>query len=192
MSIPRHQLTKSALYKHLYNSYSILIEGLRRTQIHLSVIEITSELLMINNQTAVQCYHKAKSIFPSCFITLYVSFPPGHMIFHPSMGSRVKQCVNQLPQLGLDATIQPITRTVLRVRLTIVPEFRWNDKVHGTAAEPFWIWVEDPDNNHIYHSEYFMIHKKHVSHGRGFLYKIGIFMKHHLLRCNHMTWSIHV
>ena len=40
---------------------------------------------------------------------------------------------------------------------------RWNDKVHGNAAEPFWIWVEDPESNHIYHSEYFMVHKKHVS-----------------------------
>ncbi len=44
-----------------------------------------------------------------------------------------------------------------------VCSFRWNDKVHGNAAEPFWIWVEDPESNHIYHSEYFVIHKKHVS-----------------------------
>lgn len=36
-------------------------------------------------------------------------------------------------------------------------------QVHGATAESFWIWVEDPDNNHIYHSEYFLLHKKQVS-----------------------------
>ena len=49
-----------------------------------------------------------------------------------------------------------------RVRLSITPDFEWHDRVHGSGAEPFWIWVEDPDNNHIYHSEYFLLHKKHV------------------------------
>nr|KAI8742550.1 activating signal cointegrator 1 complex subunit 3-like [Biomphalaria glabrata] len=28
--------------------------------------------------------------------------------------------------------------------------------------EPFWIWVEGPDTNHIYHTEYFLMHKKQV------------------------------
>ncbi|KAL4233009.1 activating signal cointegrator 1 complex subunit [Mactra antiquata] len=86
----------------------------------------------------------------------------GHMLHHVKMGSIVKKCVHQLPLLELDATIQPITRTVLRVRLNIKPMFKWDDKVHGTAAESFWIWVEDPDNNHIYHSEYFLLHKKQM------------------------------
>ena len=40
---------------------------------------------------------------------------------------------------------------------------KWLLQVHGTAAESFWIWVEDPENNHIYHSEYFLLHKKQVS-----------------------------
>ena len=84
------------------------------------------------------------------------------MIRHPRMGSTVKSCVEQIPAISLASSIQPITRTVLRVRLTIKPEFRWNDKVHGSTSEPWWIWVEDPDNNHIYHSEYFLLHKKQV------------------------------
>lgn len=35
-------------------------------------------------------------------------------------------------------------------------------KVHGSVGEPWWIWVEDPTNDHIYHSEYFIIQKKQV------------------------------
>lgn len=86
----------------------------------------------------------------------------GHMVHHVRMGPIIKKCVNQIPALDLDATIQPITRTVLRVRLSINPIFQWDDKVHGTSAESFWIWVEDPENNHIYHSERFLLHKKMV------------------------------
>ncbi len=85
------------------------------------------------------------------------------MVHHVKMGSRIKQCVHQIPLIGMDVSIQPITRTVLRVRLTITPQFRWNDRVHGCGAEPFWIWIEDPYSNYIYHSEYFMLQKKHVS-----------------------------
>ena len=97
--------------------------------------------------------------FCSSFSTTYI----GQMIHHPKVGDQIKQCSQQLPDIDLEASIQPITRTVLRVRLTITPMFRWNDRVHGTASESWWIWVEDPENNHIYHSEYFLLHKKQVS-----------------------------
>ncbi|XP_022081843.1 activating signal cointegrator 1 complex subunit 3-like [Acanthaster planci] len=101
----------------------------------------------------------------------------GHLIHHVAMGDKVKQCVNQLPCIELEATIQPITRTILRVRLTITPAFRWSDRVHGTASESWWIWVEDPDNNHIYHSEYFLLHKKQVlsREPQGLVFTIPIF-----------------
>ena len=54
---------------------------------------------------------------------------PGHMLHHVRMGGIVKRCVHQLPMLELEASIQPITRTVLRVRLNITPAFSWDDKV---------------------------------------------------------------
>lgn len=53
----------------------------------------------------------------------------GHMVHHPRMGGVIKRFVNQIPLLDLEASIQPITRTVLRVRLNIQPEFKWDDKV---------------------------------------------------------------
>uniref|UniRef100_A0A4W3HS85 Activating signal cointegrator 1 complex subunit 3 n=1 Tax=Callorhinchus milii TaxID=7868 RepID=A0A4W3HS85_CALMI len=76
------------------------------------------------------------------------------------IGLKVKQCVHQIPSISLEVAIQPITRTVLRVRLTITPDFKWHDQVHGSVGEPWWIWVEDPVNDHIYHSEYFLLQKK--------------------------------
>ncbi|XP_063245781.1 activating signal cointegrator 1 complex subunit 3 [Prinia subflava] len=86
----------------------------------------------------------------------------GHMLHHVKIGLKVKQCVHQIPSIIMEATIQPITRTVLRVRLSIAADFMWNDQVHGSVGEPWWIWVEDPTNDHIYHSEYFIIQKKQV------------------------------
>ncbi|KAJ8354135.1 hypothetical protein SKAU_G00217020 [Synaphobranchus kaupii] len=89
----------------------------------------------------------------------------GHMLHHVNIGLKVKQCVHQIPSLLMEASIQPITRTVLRVRLTVTPDFKWNDQVHGSVGEPWWLWVEDPINDHIYHSEYFLLQKKQVVTG---------------------------
>ena len=86
------------------------------------------------------------------------------MIRYVRMGDQVKRCVDQFPFIGLAASIQPITRTVLRVRLTVEPLFDWNDRVHGTTADPWWIWVEDAENDHMYYSEYFLLQRKQVQY----------------------------
>ena len=86
----------------------------------------------------------------------------GHLIHHVSMGNFIRRAAEEIPMLDIEVNIQPITRTVLRVRLFIQAKFRWNDKVHGKTSEPFWIWVEDPENDHMYHNEYFMITRKQV------------------------------
>lgn len=38
----------------------------------------------------------------------------------------------------------------------------WIFQVHGSVGEPWWLWVEDPINDHIYHSEYYLLQKKQV------------------------------
>ncbi|KAL8189733.1 UNVERIFIED_CONTAM: hypothetical protein K2H54_002154 [Gekko kuhli] len=38
----------------------------------------------------------------------------GHMLHHVNIGLKVKQCVHQIPSITMEATVQPITRTVLR------------------------------------------------------------------------------
>ena len=58
----------------------------------------------------------------------------GLLVHHVRMGGKIKACVEQLPQLQLEASIQPITRTVLRVKLTIYCRFRWNDKVSRSVS----------------------------------------------------------
>jgi activating signal cointegrator complex subunit 3 len=86
----------------------------------------------------------------------------GHLVRHVSVGSVLKRAAEEIPLLELEATIQPITRTVLRVRLAVTPNFRWNDRFHGKSQEPFWIWVEDPASDHMYHHEYFVLTRRQV------------------------------
>ncbi|KAI8908470.1 Sec63 Brl domain-containing protein, partial [Gorgonomyces haynaldii] len=85
----------------------------------------------------------------------------GQLVRHERMGKTVLQAVNQFPVLHLEATIAPITRTVLRIVLEVSADFDWSDRVHG-QQEPFWIWVEDSEGVEILYSEYFMLQKKKV------------------------------
>jgi activating signal cointegrator complex subunit 3 len=49
----------------------------------------------------------------------------GAWIKHPKMGAVVKRCAEEFPLLDLNVCIQPITRNVLRVKIDIMPNFRY-------------------------------------------------------------------
>lgn len=86
----------------------------------------------------------------------------GLMIHNTRLGKEIKLYASYIPILQIETQLQPITRTVLRIKLTITAAFTWSDKIHGTNSQQFWIWIEDPDTDNIYHSEYFIITKKQV------------------------------
>ncbi|XP_054270395.1 activating signal cointegrator 1 complex subunit 3 [Macrosteles quadrilineatus] len=86
----------------------------------------------------------------------------GVILRHAKMGETVKRCASEFPLVEIDASLHPITRTILRIRLTITADFKWNDRVHGKTSEAFWVWIEDPLNNYMYHSEYFLLTRKQV------------------------------
>ncbi|VDM59111.1 unnamed protein product [Angiostrongylus costaricensis] len=80
----------------------------------------------------------------------------GELIRMPKMGKPLYKFIRQIPKLEMTTLIQPITRTTLRIELTITPDFQWDEKVHG-SAEGFWIFVEDVDGELILHHEYFLL-----------------------------------
>lgn len=85
----------------------------------------------------------------------------GELLRLPKLGRTVHKFIHQFPKLNLAAHVQPITRSVLRVELTITPDFQWDDKVHG-FVEPFWIIVEDNDGEYVLHHEYFTLKKQYI------------------------------
>lgn len=86
----------------------------------------------------------------------------GELIRVPKLGKTIHKFIHQFPKLELSTHIQPITRSTLRVELTITPDFVWDDKIHG-QSEAFWILVEDVDSEVILHHEYFLLKAKYAT-----------------------------
>lgn len=84
----------------------------------------------------------------------------GELIRVPKLGKTIHKYVHQFPKLELSTHIQPITRSMMKVELTITPDFQWDDKLHG-ASEAFWILVEDVDSEVILHHEFFLLKAKY-------------------------------
>ncbi|OXB52652.1 UNVERIFIED_CONTAM: hypothetical protein H355_000015 [Colinus virginianus] len=85
----------------------------------------------------------------------------GELIRMPKMGKTIHKYVHLFPKLELSVHLQPITRSTLKVELTIAPDFQWDEKVHG-SSEAFWILVEDVDSEVILHHEYFLLKAKYA------------------------------
>nr|XP_009758634.1 PREDICTED: U5 small nuclear ribonucleoprotein 200 kDa helicase-like [Nicotiana sylvestris] len=98
----------------------------------------------------------------------------GELIRFPKMGRTLHKFIHQFPKLNLAAHVQPITRSVLRVELTITPDFQWEDKVHG-YMETFWIIVENNDGDYILHHEYFLLKKQYIDEDHTLNFTVPIF-----------------
>eukprot|EP00301_Raphidiophrys_heterophryoidea_P007338 c12852_g1_i1.p1 GENE.c12852_g1_i1~~c12852_g1_i1.p1 ORF type:complete len:2187 (-),score=588.78 c12852_g1_i1:306-6866(-) len=85
----------------------------------------------------------------------------GELVSFPKLGKKLHQMIAQFPKLELQGHVQPITRSILKVELTITADFQMDDKIHG-ATEPFWIIVEDVDSEIILHHEQFLLKSKFI------------------------------
>jgi antiviral helicase SLH1 len=83
----------------------------------------------------------------------------GQLVHNAKMGKVLGKLLDNFPTLSVEAEIAPLNRDVLRVRLSLYPEFTWNDRHHG-ASESYWVWVENSETSEIYHHEYFILSRK--------------------------------
>lgn len=58
----------------------------------------------------------------------------GELIRMPKMGKTIHKYLHQFPKLDLAVHLQPITRSTLKVELTITPDFQWDDKVSSNPV----------------------------------------------------------
>ena len=98
----------------------------------------------------------------------------GQLVQHNRSGRMVLDLARKIPHLEIAASIQPITRGILRVTLKIQAAFDWADRWHGTV-EPWWIWIEDAENERVYHSEPWLLHKKQKDEVHMLAFTIPIF-----------------
>lgn len=97
----------------------------------------------------------------------------GQLVRNMKLGARILSLAKQLPQLSVEAVIQPITRGILKLSLVVSSAFDWADRYHG-FAQPFWIWVEDGENEYVYHHEYFVLLRKQRDEARTIEFTIPV------------------
>uniref|UniRef100_A0A7E4UNZ2 U5 small nuclear ribonucleoprotein 200 kDa helicase n=1 Tax=Panagrellus redivivus TaxID=6233 RepID=A0A7E4UNZ2_PANRE len=85
----------------------------------------------------------------------------GELIKIPKMGKPLHKFIRQVPKVDLSTVIVPITRSTLKLELTITPEFQWDERVHGNS-EGFWIFIEDVNGEVILHHEFFLLKQKYA------------------------------
>jgi activating signal cointegrator complex subunit 3 len=77
----------------------------------------------------------------------------------PSHIQELHKFAKTLPYIDIDVQMQPITRSILKISLTIYAEWIWSDRWNG-RSEPFWIVIDN--GSEILHKEYLSITKKDV------------------------------
>ncbi|KAF2482587.1 Sec63 Brl domain-containing protein [Neohortaea acidophila] len=89
--------------------------------------------------------------------------PPrmGELLGMQRQGRQVCGMVAKFPRLDISAQVQPITRSMLRVELTLTPKFEWDDHLHGKALG-WWILVEDCDGEDILFHDQFLLRKEYA------------------------------
>ncbi|KAK7206302.1 Sec63 Brl domain-containing protein [Myxozyma melibiosi] len=83
----------------------------------------------------------------------------GELVHNRGLGGTLARHVRNYPFLTIECEVSPILRNILRVHLSIIPSFTWNDQLHG-AAETFWVWVEDSEEATILHTSKFILSKR--------------------------------
>jgi pre-mRNA-splicing helicase BRR2 len=78
-------------------------------------------------------------------------------------GKILYDCIRMVPTLDAEASIKPITQTIVRIDASIWPTFTWNDQLLGQGGmQRFWLFIEDTDTNMILHYEQINYPKKKV------------------------------
>ncbi|RKU45860.1 hypothetical protein DL546_007682 [Coniochaeta pulveracea] len=83
----------------------------------------------------------------------------GSLVHNNGAGGKIARMLSNFPTLTVEAEIAPLNRDVLRIKLFVYPDFRWNDQVHGTS-ESYYIWVENSETSEIYHHEFFILNRR--------------------------------
>jgi len=98
----------------------------------------------------------------------------GTALDNPGIRKNVHTLVRKFPRLDLSASVQPITRSLLRVDLTITPDFTFDEELHGPSLA-FWIIVKDVDGDTILHHEMFVLKKAFATEEHHLTFTVPLF-----------------
>ncbi|KAI8816428.1 Sec63 Brl domain-containing protein [Fimicolochytrium jonesii] len=99
----------------------------------------------------------------------------GELAGVPKAGKLIHKAVHQFPKVEVQAQVQPITRSMLRMELTITPDFQFDEKVSPGGAEGFWILVEDVDSEVIIHHDMFVLKQRYGEEDHHLSFTVPLF-----------------
>ena len=97
----------------------------------------------------------------------------GELVGVPKMGKSLHKLVHQFPKLDVSAHVQPITRSMLRVELTLTADFQFDIKFHG-YVQLFHIIVEDVNGEIIMHHELFTLKSSNSEEEHSVLFSVPV------------------
>ncbi|KAF7561752.1 hypothetical protein G7046_g2363 [Stylonectria norvegica] len=86
----------------------------------------------------------------------------GALVHNQSAGKNIARILSSFPTVHVEPEIAPLNRDVLRIKLHVIPDFRWHDHVHG-SSESYYIWVENSETSQVYHHEYFILNRRKLN-----------------------------
>ena len=72
------------------------------------------------------------------------------------VGGTVHSYVRMIPFYKVEAMLQPVTSTIIRVSVSIHCDYNWTLRVHG-PTDSVWVWIENSDSHVILYSEQLQI-----------------------------------
>ena len=136
--------------------------------------EISSRVL-----SALELNHSGSSSFDTLESTLaLLDLQPNEIngLCRCKEGRRIQELIRMIPRLSLDVGAHPMTSDVLKVHASISSNFNWHGRWHGGSVL-FWIWVESPNENKIYHQDQIVITKRSQSGKISLIFHLPTFAK---------------
>lgn len=84
------------------------------------------------------------------------------------------EILQKFPRLNVSYSAQPITPSLLRVELEIVPHWMWDMSLHG-FSETFTLIIDDCDADKILHTETFVVRREYVNESHIIQFTVPIF-----------------
>jgi pre-mRNA-splicing helicase BRR2 len=97
----------------------------------------------------------------------------GELVGVPKMGRVLHKLVQQFPRLELSAQIQPLTRSMLRIEVTLLPSFNFDVTIHG-YVQLFHVIVEDVNGDTILHHELFSLKSSNADEEHVLLFSVPV------------------
>lgn len=160
-----------------------IARGLFEIAVRLNLSKASTELLLLCKMIELRLWHKLSPLrqFEHLKESLVhkleergltperlVEMDPGEIgaiTRVPAATAGILAALEQIPWMEVESSVQPITRTIVRIKVVLKATFRWNDRLHG-QVQPFWLFlvnpIKDPGESEesIVHSEYVLLTKK--------------------------------